>query len=92
MLSVFTSNLGSITGYYLMQVRWELQGLDNVLEPNHFSLGVNGTLYSDKRGVRSKLKGQLEMKISVILPPVLTLVPDDVRRSVTESVSPKILF
>ncbi|XP_021770853.1 uncharacterized protein LOC110735041 [Chenopodium quinoa] len=67
-------------------VRWELQGLDNVVEPDQFSLSVNGILYSDRRGVRSRLKGQLEMKISVILPPVLAMVPEDVLRGVSEAV------
>ncbi|KMT17332.1 hypothetical protein BVRB_2g040230 [Beta vulgaris subsp. vulgaris] len=67
-------------------VRWELQGLDNVLDPNHFDLGVHGSLYSDRRGVRSRLKGQLELKISVVLPPVLGFIPEDVCRSVSESV------
>ncbi|KAH7554548.1 hypothetical protein JRO89_XS12G0234200 [Xanthoceras sorbifolium] len=66
--------------------RWELRGLDNILDPSHFSLGVKGTLYSDKQGTRSRLKGQLQMNISFVLPPMLVLVPEDVRRSVAESV------
>ncbi|XP_057521818.1 uncharacterized protein LOC130801896 isoform X1 [Amaranthus tricolor] len=72
-------------------IRWELQGLDNVVPPDHFSLGVQGALYSDRRGTRSRLKGQLEMKISVVTPPVLVLVPEDVRRSVSESVLKRLL-
>lgn len=67
-------------------VRWELQGLDDVMKPAHFSLGVKGALYTDRRGVRSRLKGQLEMKISVVLPQMLSLVPEDLLRSVSESV------
>ncbi|XP_021721433.1 uncharacterized protein LOC110688995 isoform X2 [Chenopodium quinoa] len=70
----------------ISEVRWELQGLDNVVEPDQFSLSVNGILYSDRRGVRSRLKGQLEMKISLILPPVLAVVPEDVLRGVSEAV------
>ncbi|XP_056169925.1 uncharacterized protein LOC115686386 isoform X2 [Syzygium oleosum] len=66
--------------------RWELQGLDSVLEPSHFALGVKGALYPDRRGTRSRLKGQLEMSISFVLPPMLALVPADVRQSVAESV------
>lgn len=37
--------------------------------------------------MKSRLKGQLEMSISFILPPVLTLVPGDVLQGVAESVS-----
>ncbi|XP_059670368.1 uncharacterized protein LOC132315937 [Cornus florida] len=67
-------------------IRWELQGLDDMLKPSHFTLGVEGALYSDRRGRSSRLKGLLEMSISFVLPPVLALVPDDVRRDVAESV------
>ncbi|KZV32922.1 hypothetical protein F511_01433 [Dorcoceras hygrometricum] len=67
-------------------VRWELQGLDDMLKPSQFSLGVNGALYSDRRGSRSRLKGQLQMSISFVLPPVLGLVPENIRRDVAESV------
>ncbi|KAF5735557.1 hypothetical protein HS088_TW15G01065 [Tripterygium wilfordii] len=67
-------------------IKWELRGLDNVLEPAHFALGVKGALYPDRRGARSRLKGRLEMNISFVLPPVLALIPEDVRRSVAESV------
>lgn len=72
-------------------VRWELEGLDDVAKPAHFSLAVNGALYPDRRGVRSRLKGQLEMKISVILPQMLSLVPEDLIRSVSESVLTKLV-
>ncbi|XP_021647228.2 uncharacterized protein LOC110640285 isoform X2 [Hevea brasiliensis] len=37
--------------------RWQLEGLDNVLEPSHFSLGVKGALYADRLGTRTRLKG-----------------------------------
>lgn len=74
----------------LLQTRWELQGLDNLFSPSHFSLSVKGALYSVKRERRSRLNGQLLMSMSLILPPALALIPEDVRRSVAESVSPKI--
>ncbi|PHT89626.1 hypothetical protein T459_04739 [Capsicum annuum] len=67
-------------------IRWELQGLDDVMKPSQFSLGVKGSLYPDRNGPRSRLKGQLQMSISFVLPPVLALVPEAVRRDVTESV------
>ncbi|XP_047322680.1 uncharacterized protein LOC124926491 [Impatiens glandulifera] len=67
-------------------VRWELKGLDNVFKPSEFSLNVKGALYPDRRGGRSRLKGQLQLSISFVLPPVLALVPEDVRRDVAETV------
>lgn len=66
--------------------RWELKGLDSIFEPSQFTLGVKGALYPDRRGTRSRLKGLLEMNISFILPPMLALVPEEVRSNVAESV------
>ncbi|KAK4347798.1 hypothetical protein RND71_034137 [Anisodus tanguticus] len=67
-------------------IRWELQGLDDVLKPSQFSLAVKGSLYPDRNGPRSRLKGQLQMNISFVLPHILALVPEDVRRDVADSV------
>lgn len=75
-----------------MQIRWELQGLDDVLKPSHFSLGVKGVLYPDRRGARTRLRGRLQMTISFILPAMLSLIPEEVRREVAESVSYLLLF
>ncbi|GAV77582.1 DUF1997 domain-containing protein [Cephalotus follicularis] len=66
--------------------RWELQGLDSVLEPSQFSLRVKGLLYPDRRGPRSRLKGRLAMSISFVLPPMLALIPEDSRQSVADAV------
>lgn len=68
------------------QTRWQLKGLDRVMEPSDFSLGVKGALYPDRRGKHTRLRGQLEMNISFVLPPVLELVPEDVRRNVANAV------
>ncbi|KAK2994600.1 hypothetical protein RJ640_025654 [Escallonia rubra] len=67
-------------------IRWQLQGLEDVLRPSHFSLNVEGSLYPDRRGMRSRLKGQLRLSISFVLPPALALVPEDLRRDVAETV------
>ncbi|KAL3526545.1 hypothetical protein ACH5RR_011201 [Cinchona calisaya] len=67
-------------------IRWELQGLDDVLKPSHFSLEVEGVLYPDRRGPRTRLRGRLQMAISFILPAVLSLIPEEVRQQVAESV------
>ncbi|KAL6009068.1 hypothetical protein ACLOJK_022295 [Asimina triloba] len=69
-----------------LSTRWELQGLEDMLKPSHFALCVRGALYSERRGVRSRLRGQLEMSISCILPPALSLIPQDVLKGVSESV------
>ncbi|KAL3844644.1 hypothetical protein ACJIZ3_002047 [Penstemon smallii] len=71
---------------FVIQIRWELQGLDDMVKPSQFSLGVKGSLYPDRRGPRIRLKGHLQMSISFVLPPLLSLVPDDIRRDVAESV------
>lgn len=65
-------------------IRWELQGLDDIVKPSHFSLGVKGTMYPDRQG-KPSLKGQLQMSMSFDVPPVLALVPEKIRRRVTES-------
>lgn len=71
--------------------RWELQGLDNVVDPSHFTLIVKGTLYPDRRGNRSRLRGHLEMNISFVLPPALALVPENVRDSLGKGVMTKLV-
>lgn len=57
-----------------------------MMEPSDFSLGVKGALYPDRRGKHTRLRGQLEMNISFVLPPVLELVPEDVRRNLANAV------
>ncbi|KAM7516756.1 hypothetical protein LguiA_006339 [Lonicera macranthoides] len=67
-------------------IRWDLQGIDEILKPSHFSLGVDGALYPDRHGKESRLKGQLQIRMSFVHPPVLDFVPEDIRRDVAESV------
>ncbi|KAM7461688.1 hypothetical protein LguiA_029809 [Lonicera macranthoides] len=71
-------------------IRWDLQGIDEILKPSHFSLGVNGALYPDRHGKESRLRGQLLIKMSFVHPPVLDFVPEDIHRHVAESVRPSI--
>ncbi|GLT56528.1 hypothetical protein SLA2020_295630 [Shorea laevis] len=66
--------------------RWELQGLDNSLKPSDFTLCVKGVLYPDRTGTRSRLKGQLEMSINFVLPPMIAWIPEDVRQNVADSI------
>lgn len=67
-------------------IRWELHGLEDIVKPSEFSLGVKGALYPYRQGNLSRLKGQLTMSITFELPPVLSLIPEDVRKDVAESV------
>uniref|UniRef100_A0A2N9GYL6 Uncharacterized protein n=1 Tax=Fagus sylvatica TaxID=28930 RepID=A0A2N9GYL6_FAGSY len=67
----------------LETTRWKLLGLDNVLESSGFS---EGALYSDRRGTQSRLKNRFELKLSFVLPPTLSLVPEDVTRGIGVSV------
>ncbi|KAM7461719.1 hypothetical protein LguiA_029840 [Lonicera macranthoides] len=72
-------------------VRWDLQGIDEILKPSHFSLGVDGALYPDRHGKESRLRGQLQIRMSFIHPPVLDFVPEDIRRHVAESVLKRLM-
>lgn len=67
-------------------MKWELQGLGQVMEQSDFTLGVQGALYPDRGGRHTRLKGRLEMNISFVLPPVLAFVPEDVKRSVANAI------
>ncbi|CAK9186060.1 unnamed protein product [Ilex paraguariensis] len=42
-------------------IRWELQGLNDILKPSQFDLGVKGALYRDSQGTESRLKGAKEI-------------------------------
>ncbi|CAF1858720.1 unnamed protein product [Brassica oleracea var. botrytis] len=72
--------------YRLNEMKWELQGLGQVMEQSDFTLGVQGALYPDRGGRHTRLKGRLEMNISFVLPPVLAFVPEDVKRSVANAI------
>lgn len=74
-------------GLDLRITEWELRGLDSGYTPASFDLGVRGSLYAD-RGQRrgSRLRGHLEISITVALPPPLRIVPEAVLRGVAESV------
>lgn len=75
---------------YFMQIRWDIQGLDEIIKSSHFSLGADGALYPDRHGKENRLKGQLQIRMSFVHPPVLDFVPEDIRRDVAESVRPSI--
>nr|ABK25986.1 unknown [Picea sitchensis] len=70
----------------LEATRWELRGLDYVLQPSDFVLGVRGALYSENNGVRSRLKGLMEMTVSFVLPPALAVIPEDILKSIGHAV------
>ncbi|KAM0924400.1 hypothetical protein ACQ4PT_004899 [Festuca glaucescens] len=74
-------------GLELQITEWELRGLDSGYAPASFDLGVRGSLYAD-RGQRrgSRLRGHLEISITVALPPPLRIVPEGVLRGVAETV------
>ena len=77
---------------FVLQTEWELRGLDNGYAPLSFDLGVSGSLYADRSRGRGRaaagcrMKGHLEITITVVLPPPLRLVPESVLRGVAESV------
>lgn len=68
-------------------MRWELQGLNSFYnDPYHFSLDVRGTIHPERRGKRSWLKNQMEMKISFIVSPAMVFVPEHVLQDALELV------
>nr|BAK01425.1 predicted protein [Hordeum vulgare subsp. vulgare] len=74
-------------GLDLRITEWELRGLDSGYTPASFDLGVRGSLYADRAQRRgSRLRGHLEISITVALPPPLRIVPEAVLRGVAESV------
>ncbi|CAN6226230.1 unnamed protein product [Urochloa humidicola] len=76
-------------GLDLRVTEWELRGLDSDHAPSSFDLGVSGSLYADRsrgRHAGCRMRGHLEIAITVVLPPPLRLVPESVLRGVTESV------
>ncbi|KAM7465678.1 hypothetical protein LguiB_013240 [Lonicera macranthoides] len=74
----------------VLELKWDLQGINEILKPSHFSLGVDGALYPDRHGKESRLRGQLHIRMSFIHPPVLDFVPENICRHVAESVTPSI--
>lgn len=77
---------------YFLQTRWQLRELETIFQPTSFSLGIEGTLFSDKNGPQSRLKGQMTLSISCILPPAMSIVPEEIVKGVTESVSSSTLL
>ncbi|CAK8533473.1 unnamed protein product [Lathyrus sativus] len=68
-------------------MRWELRGLNSFYnDPYHFSLDVRGSIYPERRGKRSWLKNQMEMKISFIVSPAMIFVPEHVLQDALEMV------
>lgn len=75
----------------LEATKWDLRGLDYVLKPSDFVLNINGVLFSEKRGASSRLKGHLKMSVKFAVPPSLTMVPQEVFKSVGEAVLTRLL-
>ncbi|KAK8587798.1 hypothetical protein V6N13_086771 [Hibiscus sabdariffa] len=70
----------------LHTTRRELEGIDNVFNPSHFTLAVKGTLYPDRRGSKSRIRGHCEMNISIVYPLAFTLIPDGVRDTIVKGI------
>ncbi|XP_016709227.2 uncharacterized protein [Gossypium hirsutum] len=63
--------------------RCELQGLDKVIDSSsHFALGVKARLYPDRRGNKSRIRGDCEINISLVFPPTFTFIPGGAIRDI----------
>lgn len=70
-----------------MQTKWDLEGVtEGRNKPSEFRLSIEGVLYPDRKGGRSRIKGHLHMSITFAPPPMLALVPPHVHRDVTQAV------
>ncbi|XP_016434062.1 uncharacterized protein LOC107760517 isoform X1 [Nicotiana tabacum] len=67
--------------------KWDLEGVtEGKNKPSEFRLNMEGALYPDRRGARSRIKGHFNMSLSFAPPPMLALVPPHVHQHVTQSV------
>ncbi|XP_060194647.1 uncharacterized protein LOC132623856 isoform X1 [Lycium barbarum] len=67
--------------------KWDLEGLtEGRNKPSEFRLTMEGVLYPDRKGTRSRIKGHFNMSLSFAPPPMLALIPPHVHRDVTQSV------
>ncbi|KAM2587163.1 hypothetical protein TB1_044375 [Malus domestica] len=64
--------------------RWEIRGIAGY-DPSDINLNIKGIIFSDRQGTQSWLKNIFDINLSFIVPPLLTWVPDNVMRSITES-------
>lgn len=75
----------------LEATKWELRGLDYVMKPSDFSLNIKGVLFSEQRGVSSRLRGHLQMSVEMSTPPSLALIPQDILKSIGKAVLTRLL-
>nr|GMC62183.1 uncharacterized protein LOC109180393 [Ipomoea batatas] len=69
----------------LKVVKSELRGdLDSLIKHTQFNLGVEGVVYPDRKGPRTRIKGYLLMSITFSPPPALALIPQHVHNDVTQ--------
>ncbi|XP_009761891.1 uncharacterized protein [Nicotiana sylvestris] len=67
--------------------KWDLEGVtEGENKPSEFRINMEGALYPDRRGTRSRIKGHFNMSLSFAPPPMLALVPPHVHQHVTQSV------
>lgn len=67
--------------------KWDLEGItEGRNKPSEFRLGMEGALYPDRKGGKSRIKGHFHMSISFAPPPMLALVPPHIHRDITQAV------
>ncbi|XP_022961709.1 uncharacterized protein LOC111462397 [Cucurbita moschata] len=68
----------------LQMTNWELNGIHRDYRPSSANVCSRGAIYSEKFGIRSRLKFQLQINLSFHIPDALTFVPKDVFQSIVE--------
>ncbi len=72
-------------------INWDLQGLGYHVNESEFQLDVKGWLYPERRGVGSRLKGEMTLKCSMSVPSSLAMLPHGVVESVGNAVLGQLL-
>ncbi|KAK7271805.1 hypothetical protein RJT34_28013 [Clitoria ternatea] len=68
-------------------IRWELHGLNTFYnDPYLLNIDVKGAIYPERKGTRSWLKNQIEMKISFCVSPSMAFIPEHVLQNAIEMV------
>lgn len=68
------------------QTNWEINGIHKDYRPSSANICSRAPVYSEKIGTRSRLKFQLLMNLSFLVPDALSFVPNDVFRGIVETV------
>ncbi|KGN52483.1 uncharacterized protein LOC101212716 isoform X2 [Cucumis sativus] len=71
---------------HFQMTNWEINGIHKEYRPSSANVCSHGVIYRQKIGTRSRLKFQLVIDLSFLVPDALHFVPNDVLRGIIETV------